>query len=60
LEKVQVDKNLRQQIMESKCEGCIVEITNQAGFPITTDDLIDLELGLNSQPVTDLSNTEPT
>ena len=35
--------------MESKCEGCIVEIANQAGIQITTDDLIDVELGLNIQ-----------
>ncbi len=56
LEKVKTEKELQQKIKEAKCEGCIVEIANQAGFTISTDDLIDVELGLDSQSVTDLSN----
>jgi|TARA_Y100000589_G_scaffold247164_1_gene235135 predicted ribosomally synthesized peptide with nif11-like leader len=56
LEKVKAEKELQQKIKEAKCEGCIIEIANQAGFTICTEDLIDVELGLDSQSVTDLSN----
>ncbi|WP_114994568.1 Nif11-like leader peptide family natural product precursor [Synechococcus sp. UW179A] len=58
LEKVKADPELQQKIKESKCEGCIVELAEQTGFSITTDDLIDVQLGLDSQQVTELSNEE--
>ena len=58
LEKVKSDPELQQKIKESKCEGCIVDLAKQTGFSIAMDDLIDIELGLDSQPVTELSNEE--
>ena len=58
LEKVKANPKLQQKIKESKCEGCIVDLAKQAGFFITIDDLIDVELGLESQTVTELSNEE--
>ena len=58
LEKFKADPELQQKIKESKCEGCIVDLAKQTGFSIAMDDLIDVDLGLDSQPVTELSNEE--
>ena len=58
LEKVKADPELQQKIKESKFEGCIVDLAKQTGFSIAMDDLIDVDLGLDSQPVTELSNEE--
>ena len=58
LEKVKADPERQQKIKESECESCIVDLAKQTGYSITIDDLIDVQLGLDSQLVTELSNEE--